>query len=287
MYALKVSAPLRIDRSFEMPSVPIVLSKILQLVDNDRASARQLEELILHDPSLSVRILKLANSAFYSFQSEVRTVGRAIALLGLNLVKSLAVGVSIFESFTKGFREEAALISQLWMHSFGAGLMAQEIWTKRTTRLEGEFALLCGLLHDLGKVVYFKKNAVAYSHLFASEKGPNGPDITACEIEHFGVDHATLGSLLAKQWNLPPDLINVVRRHHDPSAGGIPLVAAVSVADMLVKQAGIGYDGDRTISPNLPALQELLKMGQDEFDSLTALVTSKRTDVEDFFQLTL
>lgn len=287
MQAHMVSTPLRIDRSFEMPSVPIVLSKILQLVDDNRASARQLEDLILHDPSLSVRILKLANSAFYSFQSEVRTVARAIALLGLNLVKSLAIGVSIFESFTKGFHEEAALISQLWMHSFGTGLMAQEIWTKRTTRTEGEFALLCGLLHDLGKVVYFKKNAVAYSQLFAMEKGPNDLDITACEIEHFGVDHATLGSLLAKQWNLPPDLVNVVRRHHDPGAGGNPLVAAVSLSDVLAKQAGIGYDGDSTIPPNLPELQQLLKMEPEEFDSLTALVKCKRGDVEDFFQLTL
>ena len=90
MQPLRDSTLLRMDRNFEMPSVPIVLSKILQVVDDNRASARCLEELILHDPSLSVRILKLSNSAFYSFRSEVKTIAHAIALLGLNLVAAVS-----------------------------------------------------------------------------------------------------------------------------------------------------------------------------------------------------
>ncbi len=286
MEVAKSPAPLRIDRNFEMPSVPVVLSKILQLVDDDRASARRLEELILHDLALSVRILKLANSAFYSFRSEVKTISHAIALLGLNLVRSLAIGVSIFEAFTKGLRDEAAYVSQLWMHSFAVGLMSQEIWTKRSSRTDGEFALLCGLLHDLGKVIFFKKDGIRYSRLFAMEKGDVGPDICTLELENYDVDHAALGSLLAKQWNLPPELAMVVRRHHDPNAGNVPLVAAISLADMISKQRGIGYDGDRIIAMDLIALRSLLNMDQREFDSLVQLSEGKRADVEDFFKLT-
>jgi putative nucleotidyltransferase with HDIG domain len=283
MQATKETAPFRLDRNFEMPSVPIVLTKILRLVDDDQASARQLEELILHDPSLAVRILKLANSAFYSFRSEVKTISRAITLLGLNLVRSLAIGISIFESFTKGFRKEATYISQLWMHSFGVGLMAQEIWAKRSNRADGEFALLCGLLHDLGKIVYFKKDAAGYAAIFAREKSAEDPDITFYEMEAYGVDHATLGALLAKQWSLPPELELVLRHHHDVGVAGIPLVAAVSMADMMVKQAGVGYDGDRKITADLADLQHLLGMEQGEFDKLPALAASKRADVVEFF----
>jgi putative nucleotidyltransferase with HDIG domain len=286
MQAIKDSTQLRIDRNFEMPSVPVVLCKILQSVDDNRASARRLEELILHDLSLSIRILKLANSAFYSFRSEVKTISHAIALLGLNLVRSLAIGVSIFESFTKGLREEATYVSQLWMHSFAVGLIAQEVWVKRSNRAEGEFALLCGLLHDLGKVIYFKKDGVRYSQLFAMEKGDDDPGIRDLELKIYEVDHASLGALLAKQWNLPPDLATIIRLHHDDDAGGIPLVAAVSLADMLVKQAGIGYDGDHKSAANLPGLQELLKMDQGELDALKLLTERKRADVEEFFKLT-
>jgi len=277
--------PLRLDRNLEMPSVPVVLSKILQLVDEDRASARRLEELIQHDPSLSIRILKLSNSAFYSFRSEVKTISHAITLLGLNLVRSLAIGVSIFESFTKGLRNQAGLINQLWMHSFGVGVISQEIWNRRSTRTQGEFALLCGLLHDMGKIVYFKKDAAAYSRLFLLEKGPDDPDISGCEMRNYEVDHATLGALLIRQWRLPEELATVVQHHHDPSAGGLPLVAVVSMADMLAKQVGIGYDGDRKLVADLARLLDLLKMDQAEFDSLSAFADNQRAGVEEFFKL--
>ena len=286
MQSLKDPKLFRIDRNFEMPSVPIVLTKILQLVDDNRASAHRLEELILHDPSLSARILKLANSALYSFRSEVKTISHAITLLGLNLVKSLTIGVSIFESFTKGLRGEIGCINQLWMHSFAVGLMAQEIWARRTNRNEGEFALLCGLLHDLGKVAFFKKDAIGYTKLFATEKAEEDPDISTLENMHYGVDHAALGSIIAKHWGLPPDLGAVVRQHHSVLTGD-PLVAAVSMADQLVKQSGIGYDGDRKITAELPNLQALLRMDQAEFDSVCSLAVSKRVDVEEFFKYAL
>lgn len=285
MQAIKDPTPLHIDQDFEIPSVPIVLSKILQLVDDERASARVLEEMVLHDASLSVRVLKLANSALYSFRNEVKTISHAITLLGLNLVKSLAIGVSIFDSFTKGFRDEIPFVNRLWMHSFGVGLMAQEIWAKRSNRAEGEFALLCGLLHDLGKVIYFKKDVLGYSQLFAMESSGQDPDIRSLEVEYYGVDHAVLGAILAKQWNLPSELAMVVRHHHDANAGGLPLVAAVSMADMLVKLAGIGYDGDHKITADLASLQQLLKMDGNEFGALSAHAVEKRADVNEFFQL--
>src|SRR5512136_1789668 len=101
MQPMREVAPIRIDKDFEMPSVPLVLMKILQILDDNTSSAQELEKLILHDPSLSARILKLANSAFYCFPNQVKTISHAIVLLGLNLVKSLAIGVNIFDSFTR------------------------------------------------------------------------------------------------------------------------------------------------------------------------------------------
>lgn len=285
MQATTTPAPLRLDRNFEMPSVPIVLFRILQLVDEDQASARRLEELIQHDPSLAARILKLSNSAFYSFRSEVNTISHAIALLGLNLVRSLAIGVSIFESFSRGMRDQAGLINQLWMHSFAVGFLSQEIWQRRSTRAQGEYALLCGLLHDLGKIVFFKHDGVEYSRLFLMEKEEKDPDICAFEIQRYGSDHATLGAALIKQWSLPEEMAAVVRHHHEPGAGGLPLAAAVSMADMLAKQAGIGYDGDRREVEDPPALRSLLKMEQGEFDALAAIAAHRRPEVEEFFKL--
>ena len=81
MSTVKEPVPFPVEKNFDLPSIPLVLTKIIQLLDDDRASAQALEDLILHDPPLSARILKLANSALYSFRSDVKTISHAIALL--------------------------------------------------------------------------------------------------------------------------------------------------------------------------------------------------------------
>jgi putative nucleotidyltransferase with HDIG domain len=287
MRTMNETVPLQIDKNFEMPSIPLVLTKIIQVLDGDTVSAQQLEELILHDPSLTARILKLANSAFYSFRTEVKTLSHAIALLGIGLVKSLAIGVTIFESFTRGFKHEAALINKLWMHSFGVGMLAQEIWTRRArVRKEVEFAFLCGLLHDLGKVVFFKKAPLHYSSIFVTEKGKDDPDISTLEVQSFGVDHAYVGSVLAKQWGFPPDLVTIIRNHHVAQDAKGSLVTAVSLADMLAKQSGIGFDGDGVLCADFVNLQSQLEMGAEESGRLKTLAARKRQEIEKFFELT-
>lgn len=285
MQQLREAAPIRIDKDFEMPSVPLVLMKILQILDDNSSSAQELEKLILHDPSLSARILKLANSAFYCFPNQVKTISHAIVLLGLNLVKSLAIGVNIFDSFTRGMHKEAALINKLWMHSVGVGQMAQAIWAKRSSRKDSEFAFLCGLLHDLGKVVFFKNDPVHYAEIFATEKSDGDLDVRAFEVDYYGIDHAALGSELAKRWGLPPLLAKVLLKHHSVIATDEPLVAAIAMADMVAKQAGIGYDGDNKITTDVEALQTHLNMSPTEYESLAASAGTKRKEVEAFFLL--
>jgi HD-like signal output (HDOD) protein len=277
---------IRIEKSFDLPSVPLVLTKILRLIDEESATALRLEELILHDPALTARILRLANSAFYSFRSEVKTISHAITLLGLNLIKSLAIGVSIFESFTRGLKSEASTINGLWMHSFGVGTLAQDIWQPRTSRSEAEFAFLCGLLHDMGKVVCFKNDTKRYAELFAIDGDESDGDMCVREFECYGLTHASIGSMLASRWGLPSDLATVVQEHHDPMNSDLPLVSVVSMADMVAKRCSIGYDGDNMVSPDLDSLREQLRMDEEEFEQITVSAQSKREEAQDFFRMT-
>jgi len=282
---LKENSPIRISKNFDMPSIPLVLMKILRMIDDDRVTAKKLEELIRHDPAISARIFRLANSAFYSFRCRVRTISHAITLLGLNMVKSLAIGVSIFESLTKGLRKDARYIRQLWIHSFGVGVLAKEIWGCRSNRIEGEFAFLCGLLHDMGMVVYFKQGGARYGQLFTAEKDDDNPGMCELEWNQYGVNHTTVGSMLAAHWDFPPDLGAVIEQHHDPFNSSLPIVSAISLADMLAKQAGIGYDGDNKIDLDLDALRERLNMDQEEYDLLTIFSFEiMQNEIQDFFK---
>jgi putative nucleotidyltransferase with HDIG domain len=285
MHAAKHPMPFPINKSFEIPSIPLVLIKVIQTLDADTSSAKELEELILHDPALAARILRLANSAFYSFRATVKTISHAITLLGMNLVTSLAIGINIFDTFTKGSKSESALINKLWTHSCGVAVLVKEIWTRRGGRSkEGEFAFLCGLLHDLGKVVLFKTYPGHYSTIFEIAKKEEDPAISAYEIENYSVDHAVIGETLAKQWGFPPELISLIRRHHDPLAMEDPMVRAVMLADLLAKQLKIGYDGDDGLNDEMSKLQSRLEVSDAEYERMVAYASSERENIEGFFK---
>lgn len=283
--AVSQKSSFRIDCISDLPTIPVMMSRILHVLDDEKATAQKMEELILHDQSLAARILKVANSPLYPFRSEVKTISHAIALLGLNLVRSLAIGMSIFDSFTRGARNEAAHLRNLWRHSYGVGVLSQKIWEKRSTRSEAEFAFLCGLLHDLGKVVYFKKATLHYSYVFAQERTGEEPYISAVEWEYYGISHAPLGATLAERWGLPSALCTVIRRHHSAPDQNAPIVAAVSLADSIVRQMGIGYDGDRRANPEESGPQAVLRMRAEELEQLRSFTESKRKEIEDFFHL--
>jgi putative nucleotidyltransferase with HDIG domain len=286
MCAAKQPMPFPIDKGFEIPSIPLVLVKIIQSLDADTSSAKELEELILHDPALSARILRLANSAFYSFRARVKTISHAITLLGMNVVTSLAIGINIFDTFTKGSRSEMKQINQLWTHSCGVAVLVKEIWTRRSgVQKEGEFAFLCGLLHDLGKMAFFKTYPGHYSSIFAIEKSEEDPAISFYEHENYGVDHAVVGEMLAKQWGFPHELVGVIRKHHDPLALEMPMVRAVAVADLLAKELKIGYDGDDGLYDGLPEIQSKLEIPEAEYERLKQFASSERETIEGFFQI--
>ena len=164
-------------------------------------------------------------------------------------------------------------------------VLVKEIWTRRGHKgKEGEFAFLCGLLHDLGKVVLFKTYPSHYGSIFAVAKSETDPGISFYENENYGVDHAAIGEMLAKQWGFPPELVSVIRRHHDPLAVDVPLVRAVMFADLLAKELKIGYDGDDGLYEGLSKLQSKLEIPEAEYDHMLTYASSERENIEAFFK---
>jgi HD-like signal output (HDOD) protein len=226
-----------------LPTLPTVVTKMIQLVDNPKTSASSLARLIYTDQALTARILKLANSAYYGFPREISTVNMAIVVLGFNTVKEMGLSLSVFEVFKGSASDGGFDISRFWQHSIACGSAARMIARRFKRNLIGE-AFVAGLLHDIGKVILKQYMRAEFSAII--EQSAHGiVALDDAEKEIAGATHAQIGGWLAEKWNLPKIIVESIACHHIPwEAKQDPaLVAIVSVANYLCHIGQIGNSG--------------------------------------------
>jgi len=242
-----------VDEIVGLPTLPTVLTNVTKMMQNPRVSAAQVGQVIQSDVSLTSKILKLVNSAFYGFPSRISTVTHAIVILGFNAVRSTAMSVSVFDSFGGGSDTEGFDRMEFWKHSIGCGATAK-ILAKKMNMKELEEAFIAGLLHDIGLIIldqFVHKEFVEITKL-VKEK-----DILIRDAEKEilgGVTHGELGAWLGKKWNMAPALIEVIETYNNPSSSSenYLLTSIVHVADILTRALGIGNPGDN----RMPALNK-------------------------------
>ncbi len=228
-----------------LPTIPAIISKLNSMSVSDKASIQEMARVVSSDQVLSARVLRLANSPSYGFY-RVSTISNAMILLGVDVVKSLALSSSIFEIMENS-------VVGLWEHSLGAGVAANII-AKRLRLPDCEEISTAALLHDIGKVIMKIKFPDEYHRLLA-KIADGSQSFEDAERELFGVDHAEVGGWLAKYWFLPDKLIEPIACHHNIENAGNHQVKAsvVHLADVLIKASGFGFSGDDFV----PELSEL------------------------------
>lgn len=220
-------------------SPPDVCITVFELVESNTATARTLGEVISRDPSLTARLLKLVNSAFYHFSKRIDTVSRAVTVIGISELYSLVIAVSAIKSFSK-IPNYLINIDTFWRHSLYCGLIARII-ARRSNVLHPERLFVAGLLHDIGSLVMFDQAPHEARDLLLAAQGDE--DILyLSEIKEFGFSHADLGGLLLGDWNLPAALRDAVQHHHRPEAAGIGKMEAaiVHIANALANRSDLG-----------------------------------------------
>ncbi len=225
-----------------LPTLPTVVSKMIQLVDNPKTSASSLARLIYTDQSLTARILKLANSAYYGFPREISTVNMAIVVLGFNTVKEMGLSLSVFEFFKGDNIDTTFDISRFWQHSIGCGSASRLLARQYAYHLSGE-AFVAGLLHDIGKVIlkqYFRHEFISIIDCVSK-----GDDLEESEKQIAGATHSQIGAWLAEKWNLPRMIVDSIAYHHMPwnAKEDRILVAIINVANYLCHLTNIGNSG--------------------------------------------
>jgi len=224
----------------DLPPMPVVATKVLQLVESGKADAAEISRAISSDPAVSARILKISNSTFYGCRRKIQTLAEAVVVLGHNTLKGLAVAASLKEIY-----KPAGLIeNMLWEHSFGAALAAKII-AGHTPQVSADEAFLAGLFHDLGKIIMNLREKEKFQQVI--ERCYNEMLMfEEVEMTIFPYTHAELGAYVLEKWNLPEDLITAVMLHHTfsfPDPENIyqqNMTAITSLADLICVKLGIG-----------------------------------------------
>jgi len=210
-----------------LPTIPPVLTGIIALIDDDRAGAKKLVELIERDQALTARLLRLANSAFFGQARKVATIPRAVLLLGFSTVRNLALGVKVWD--TLGTSVSRRELEQLWTHAVEVAAAAR-VLARQQRQVSPDEAFTTGLLHDVGQLVLALRLKDLYWDTL--HRATSTEHLTGLEQSTLGVDHAEVGSWLLEAWNLPALMVEAVRRHHDPEAR-TGLAGVIAVASRL------------------------------------------------------
>lgn len=257
-----------------LPTLPGVISKLNSLSENDKASVQEMARIVASDQVLSARILRLANSPSYGFY-RVSTISNAMILLGVNVVKSLALSSSIFEIMEKNS-------VGLWEHSLGAATAANII-AKKLGVHEVEEIATAGLLHDIGKVIIGLKcaeGAVEIRRRITSDQ----LYVRDAERQVLDTDHAEVGGWLAKSWFLPEKLSEPIACHHDLALSENHRVktAVVHLADVLIKASSFGDSGDPYVPAISPMAWDILKLDENLLEEIVAELEDKLIEVKNF-----
>ncbi len=232
-----------IMQTVDVPSIPPVASKILQLVSSDYSSINELETIIAQDQSFSTRILKIANSPYYGRGKCIDSISTAIIIIGFNSVKSLVMSASL-----KDLHRKSGLFEQQhWEHSLGVSIAAS-LLAADTKMLTPEDVFVGGLIHDLGKVVINNSLPDQYNLVLDKVYAEKIPAIVA-EDSILGFNHCNVGGLIARKWKLPKNLEAIIEYHHAEEyprfedSGYETMCQIVQVADAMCLHMGLGMQG--------------------------------------------
>jgi len=257
-----------------LPTLPGVVNKLNTLSENDKSSVQEMAKIVSSDQALSARILRLANSPSYGFY-RVSTISNAMILLGVNVVKSLALSSSIFEIMEKNS-------VGLWEHSLGVGVAANLI-ARKLSLPECEEISTAALLHDIGKVIISLKCSEAEREIRRVIREKQVYSWEA-EREILDTDHAEVGNWLAKSWFLPDKLSEPIAYHHDVALSENHRIktSVVHIADVIIKASGFGNSGDYFVPQIQKVAWNALKLDDQLMVEIVEELEDKLVEVKNF-----
>ncbi|MGQ9629513.1 MAG: HDOD domain-containing protein [bacterium] len=262
-----------------LPTLAPLAARIIHLAERGETSARELVKLISLDQSLTMRILRVVNSALYGFSNKISSLQHAVMILGFESVKNIVLSTSALISLRDG---GALNYRELWKHSIGCAV-ASKLLAERTGKLNCEEAFTAGLLHDVGKILlnkYVRGMFEEAVHLASRHK------ISLHEAERnlIGITHGEMGEWLAELWQLPNSLVETISLHHEPEKACIApeLVYTVWLADVVARREGVG-GGNPQSSPVSASILDRFRLTPEGLQNVGRALVERMGEIQMLF----
>ncbi len=263
-------------------SLPEVVMRLEQTLDDPRADFTDFARIISEDSALSARLLRIVNSSMYQLPRRIDSIAQAITVIGTRQLHALVQATSIVRLF-QGFEELGVDMEQFWRHSIAVGIVARAIATQRRCGNVEHFYVL-GLLHDVGRLVLYLERPQAMSQALELACSSDMRLVQA-EQSVLGFHHAEVGGALIQGWKLPESLIEPVTYHHDPEAARSfsEEAAVVHLADLIAHAMELGSSGEPAVPTLDEAAWQRLRLRVSDLEPIVTHVDQQYRQAVDLF----
>ena len=274
----------KLDSIKDIPTLPTIVFELNELLQDPNTPITDISDIIEKDQAMSLRVLKLVNSAFYGIHKEVNDIGNAIVLLGFNTVRNAIVSLGVINSFSGVKSLEGFDISDFWKHSLAVAVVSKSL-AEKTKIAPPDSCFVGGLLHDIGKVILAQYFQDLFEKVWNAAKKENISFYEA-EKKEISTDHGRIGAYLATNWELPESFIDVIRWHHDVrnDSESKKMILIIYLSDIIVNSYNADPDGNIDLSAMHPAALKFLKKQLGDVDNWFAEIGN---DIQSSYQFFL
>ena len=275
----------QLEASPDLPTLPTVATQIVSMANSPKTNAADVGKLIEQDQSLTAKVLRLVNSAYYGFPGQIKSISHAVVIIGFNKVKNVVMTASVFD-MSKGRTSNRLDLPRFWQHSLGTAIGAKVAAKALGGGLQPEDAFVAGLVHDLGKLILDQHLSAEYEKVVAAVR-EKGILLLQAEKEILGIHHAQVGGWIVEKWKLPEPLRHAIIQHHTPSSirENRELVAAVHLGDILARALGVGNGGDQRMPEIQPAIAQQYNLGGAFLNESLDVMLAELRKAKDFFEM--